>query len=496
MAWFGKSKEQEKLTFQAFIDILGANNQDVVIREINVSGDPRFKAHICFVDGLVNYQALSESVLKPFQQEMVFDEIKDPHELLTTMLEGAVYHTFAKRRSTMDDILTDVLGGSMALFLEKVTDEVLTFEARSFPTRSVEQPSDENVLKGSKSGFVESIRSNTVQIRRKIQSPNLRLEAGKIGQRTHTSLVICYIEGLTNPKLVQTVRERLAAIDVDGVLTTAVIEENIVEHKYLPFPQVMITERPDNFCGKLLDGQVGVIIDELPTAFIVPGTMTQFIRAPEDYANNFWIASMIILLRYLAIFVTLLFPAFYIALTTFHQEMIPTELAISIMKSKMGVPFPSFAEVILMLLAFDMLMEAGLRLPQNMGQTVSIVGALIVGQAAVDAQIVSPAMVIVIATTAITSFVIPNQDFTNALRLWRFIFVVLASLGGLMLLFFGVLVLFYILCTVESFGVPYLSPYVAANSEEIIPDTMIRLPIWMQKFRPRAFNAQDKRKQK
>ncbi len=171
-------------------------------------------------------------------------------------------------------------------------------------------------------------------------------------------------------------------------------------------------------------------------------------------------------------------------------------MAISIMKSKMGVPFPSFAEVILMLLAFDMLMEAGLRLPQNMGQTVSIVGALIVGQAAVDAQIVSPAMVIVIATTAITSFVIPNQDFTNALRLWRFIFVVLASLGGLMLLFFGVLVLFYILCTVESFGVPYLSPYVAANSEEIIPDTMIRLPIWMQKFRPRAFNAQDKRKQK
>lgn len=318
----------------------------------------------------------------------------------------------------------------------------------------------------------------------------------KIGQQTITPVAICYVDGIANPHLIKELTKRLEKIDIDGVLTTAAIEEYIIDDKSSTFPQIVYTERPDKFCSNLLEGRVGILIDGLPTAFIVPGVINQFMQAPEDYSRNFLVASMIDIIRYLSLIVTLFLPGFYISISTFHQEMIPTELALSIIASKEGVPFPTFIEVIVLLIAFEVLLEAGLRMPKPIGQAVSIVGALVVGQSAVEAKMVSPAVVIIAAVTLIAGFTIPNQDFSNAARLWRIIMTIFPSIAGLFGLALGLIGLLLHLATIETFGVAYLTPFAANEGNELAKDTIVRLPMWIMKKRPRSLRTINKKRQK
>ncbi len=296
---------------------------------------------------------------------------------------------------------------------------------------------------------------------------------------------------MANRRIVEEVENRLNKINIDGIISAGQIEAFLMDEKISIFPQMLYTERVDKFCGHLLEGRVGVLIDGMPIAYILPVDLFAFLQAPEDYALHFFQSSVFRLLRNLSAFLALILPAFYVAITTFHQEMIPTKLAMSIIESKKTVPFPTVIEVLLMLLAFEILLEAGLRLPKSIGQTVSIIGALVVGDAAITAKILSPGVVIVIATAGITGFVIPSQDLANTVRILRLLLVFCSLFGGLFGIGVGIIAILYHLCTLEFFGMPYLSPFVAGEGRRMFHDTVVRASWLKQKIRPRSVRPED-----
>ncbi|HYE10605.1 MAG TPA: spore germination protein [Patescibacteria group bacterium] len=480
-----------ELTYTNIEAILGSNS-DFIYRQIFISNNRDLETSVIYIDGMVNTQLISDFVIKPLMQVDQFDNCTCESDVIKVIDEGTVYFADTKKRTNINDVLNDVLTGSVAVIFNKQRT-AFTFETKGFDKRPVSQPAAENVLKGAKDAFNETIRVNTASCRRKIKSPNLVIEETIVGKQTKTPVAVCYMKNIANESLILEVKKRLENMSVDNIMNTEFLEESIIDDKASPFPQIQYTERPDKFCTNLLDGRVGLIIDGLPIAYIIPGTLLQFVQAPEDYAQHFLISSAIRYMRFTALFITLLLPAFYISITTFHQEMIPTELTFSIVAAKQGVPFPMFVEVLLMLIAFELLVEAGLRLPQTIGQTVSIVGALVVGQAAVEAKLLSPATVIIVATTAITSFTMPNQDLSNALRLWRFGLAIVASIIGMYGLTMGLFLLIYQWCQMDTFGVPYLSPFIGDEKIQL-QDSLFTLPISSLKKRPDSLNVKNKQR--
>lgn len=501
-----KYKEDESTLFDEKMDrneldlvsenikgLLGKSN-DVKFRDIYINDDKKLKFTLICVDGLINSDSISNYILKPIIQEKVFNEAKSLKEVIKQIDNGKLYFVSQLKVTEFNEAINALLSGTTLLVFDSEKTAIVV-DAKGFEKRSVSEPTGENVLKGSKDGFVELLRTNTATCRRKIKSHNLVIEESVVGKQSQTSIATVYMNNITNRNIVEELKKRLNAIEVDKALTTGFIEEFIIDDLNSTFPQVLYTERPDKFCASVIDGRVGLIIDGLPIAYVIPATFFQFLQAPEDYAQHFIVSSLLRVLRLFCLVFTLILPSFYISITSFHQEMFPSELATSVATAKEGVPFPMFIEVILMLGAFEILIEAGLRLPKNIGQAVSIVGALIVGQSAVEAKLLSPATVVVIAITAIASFTMPNQDFSNALRLWRFILVILSSLVGIFGLCMGLLILLYHLCRLESFGVPYLSPFVGSKSNQY-QDTIFRLPLKFLKERPLNLGPVNKRSMK
>ncbi len=469
-----------------------AKSKDVVFKNVFICDNTSFSATIVFIDGLIDRQYISDYILKPLVQEPKFNNITKEKDAIELIDRGSIYFCSQNKRRNIDDVISDVLNGNTALIFDKERT-AFTFDAKGFEQRSITEPTGENVIKGAKDSFVENLRTNTATVRRKLKTPHLVIEESQVGREAVTNVAIVYIEGITREHMVKEVKKRLDKINTDGALTSGVIEENIIDNKYSPFPQALFTERPDKFCANVIEGRVGIIIDGMPVTFIVPATFGIFLQAPEDYSQNFIISSVIRSMRFILAFVTLFLPGLYVSLTTFHQEMIPTELALAIAASKEGVPFPSFAEVIFMLIAFEVLIEAGLRLPKNIGQAVSIVGAVVVGQAAVDAKFVSPSVVVIIAITAICSFTMTNQDFSNALRLWRFIFVLMSSVIGLFGLSLGGILLLNHLSSMKVYGVPYMSPF-ASEEYEDLQDSLFRLPFSLQHIDAMGLKARNKKR--
>ena len=485
--------DQLELTLKNVSAIL-AENSDLVLRHIRIRNNPLLEVTLVYVDGLVVQDTISDLIIKPLMQQEQFDSCKNQQEVVNLIAAGNVYYAAIKRREKIGELLNDILTGSVALIFDSLNLAV-TFEAKGFEKRSISEPTGENVIKGAKDSFVETIRVNTATCRRKIKSPNLVIEETIVGKQSLTPVAIVYMKNIINKELVKEVKQRLDNINIDRSITSGYIEEFIIDNKNSTFPQVLSTERPDKFCTNILDGRVGIIIDGTPIAFIVPATLIMFTQAPEDYAQQYIISSIIRYMRYTAMFVTLLLPGFYVCITTFHLEMIPTELAISIAASREGVPFPMAIEVFIMLAAFELLVEAGLRLPKTIGQAISIVGAVVVGQSAVQAKLLSPATVVIIALTAITSFTMPNQDFSNALRLWRLLIFLLASLIGIFGLTSGLLFLFFHWSQMETFGVPYLSPFVSDEDKQL-QDTLFRFPLNTMKYRPKILDTKNERRMK
>lgn len=467
------------------------HSADIIFRDFYIKGKKPFRVTIVFIDGLVDTKEMDAFILKPLTREIDFSQC-NALDVLYRLENNILFHGIQITRTELGQCINDIMSGSVALVFDEIK-RAITFNIGEFEKRSITEPTEENVLKGPKDAFIESLRVNTSTVRRRVKTHSLVIEEMVIGEQSLTEVAIVYLDGVTNRHIIKEVKKRLSAIKVDAVASSGVIEEEIIDNKYSLFPQVLTTERPDKFCANILEGRIGIIIDGFPNTFIAPAALNEFLQGPNDYSQNFITSSALRFMRYVLMLVTLFLPGFYISVTSFHQEMIPTELALSITAAKEGVPFPSFVEVIFMLIAFEVLLEAGLRLPKNISQAVAIVGALVVGQAAVEARLVSPAVVVIISITAISSFTMPDQDFSNALRIWRFFIAILTSVVGLYGLSVGGLLLLIHFAKMESFGIPYLAPLIAAEGKQL-QDTLVRFPFSFMYKRPIDLKTSNKKR--
>lgn len=477
------------LSLEALEQVMGACS-DFAKRKLYLAGEQE-TAVLCWINGMVKTERVNDYVIRPLAQwqgPAVTGELR-------RIAEGGSWSLTVEERRDMDQVTEDLVNGSCILFLPG-RETALSFAVPTEEKRAVSAPENENVLKGPKDSFTESVRTNTSLVRRRLRTPWLRVEEQRVGRQSLTPVDLIWVEGITDPELVQQARRRVADIDIDALLSTGNLEEYIIDDIYTPFPMVMFTERPDRFSVGLMDGRVGLLVDGLPMGCLLPGDIAQFIKAPQDRSNNYLMATLLTLIRYFCMGITLVLPAFYVAVATFHPEMIPTKLALSIIASKQDVPFVTSLEVLAMLVAFEILQEAGLRLPQSIGQTVSIIGALVVGQSAVEAKIVSPVVVIVVAVAGITGYTMPNQDFSNALRIWRFVLTVAASVAGLFGLMTGLAALIYHLAGLESFGVAYLTPFASNPGEEQTGRALVRPPMPESKYRELTLHPGNRRRQR
>ncbi len=412
---------------------------------------------LCYIDGLVAANTISDFVLRPLMELESVAGIESLDALRDSLVSSVLSCAGAQQRSGLEETAADLLRGWCALVWSGAGAVVL--DVPTVDKRAVGAPQEEKVVKGSRDAFVETLRVNTMLVRKKLRDPALRIEEQIVGSVSRTPVSIVYLGGYTDPKLVTEVCRRLRAIESVGILSTAILEEQLCDRPRSPFPQLISTERPDKFCVNLLEGRVGILVDGLPVGFLAPGTFAQFLKVPEDLSSHYVVASALTLLRYLSLLLSLLLPGFYVAAVVYHHELLPTKLLQAIIDARQSVPFPTAVEVLAMLIAFELLQEAGLRLPSPSGQTISIVGALVVGQSAVEAKAVSPMVVIVVAMAGMAGYTMPSPDMASALRIWRFLLVLAAVAAGFYGLVAAGLLLAWQLCTMESFGVPYMTPF-------------------------------------
>ncbi|ESU71434.1 UNVERIFIED_ORG: spore germination protein KA [Anoxybacillus amylolyticus] len=463
-------------------------SSDVVIRRFSLGQERQIKAAIVFVDGLVDEKHVYEFLLTPLL-EASFPLSLTEKEWFPWIEQKLAAVGGVKHVVDWEHLFLELFSGETIILLDGVPSAV-SASTKGGQYRSIEEPQTQIAVRGPREGFTESLRANTAMIRRRIKNPNLWMETMQIGTVTQTDVAIMYIKGIANDEVIEEVRARLRRIDTDSVLESGYIEQLIEDQTFTTFPTIYHTERPDVVAANLLEGRIAIFIDGTPFILIVPALFIQFFQAVEDYYARFDIATALRFLRVLIFFLSLVAPAIYIAATTFHQEMIPTQLVIAIAAQREAVPFPGFVEALMMEVTFEILREAGIRLPRAVGQAVSIVGALVIGQAAVEAGFVSSAMVIVVSITAIASFATPSFAIAISARLIRFGLMFLAAMFGFYGIMMGLLVMILHLCSLRSFGVPYMSP-LAPFTPSNMGDTLFRIPTWMYRERPRLINQKN-----
>lgn len=395
-----------------------------------------------------------------------------------------------KTLTDYDEACQELLLGN-TLFLTEAADTFHIISTNSNDGRAISEPTAQTIIKGPKDAFTENINKNIFLIRKRIRNTALRVESLTIGEVTHTNIKLVYIDGIAKAEILNDIRSRLQKIQIDCVLDTNYIEEIAKLNKYSIFPTVINSEKPDSVSAAILEGRVAIVVDGSPFVITAPTFMLEFLQASEDYYHEFILSSFMRLIRYTAVILTLLVPALFVTVTTFHQEIIPATLLINIAAQREGVPFPAFFEVLLLEFTFEILREAGIRMPRAVGSAISIVGALVLGEAAVEAGLISAAVVIVISITAISSFVITNYAMSNAIRLLRFAFLFLAGALGIYGISMGLIILCLHLCTLKSAGLPYLMPSSLGN-KAINRDGIVRFPLWKMKYRPAGISADKK----
>ena len=466
---------------------------DVVIRPIKITQN-NITVHIFGVDGLINTELFDRAILQSFKFDKNLNDCRTERAMMDYLLSGGAYHVFTKEETDMDLLLRYVLSGMIGIIFDQ-EQKAIVYDIRSFEKRSISEPAEEGVLKGAKDSFIEVMRINTALIRRRIRSEYLVVESLNVGKVSKTDMSLVYISNIANMDTVNKIRDKINSIDIDNISTPAFIEEYLIENKKSLFPQIMYTQRPDRVAANLSDGRIALVVDGIPFVYLLPCQLPMLMQSPEDYANHFLIGSSLRVIRYLSMVVTLFLPAFYIAATTYQNQMLPVELALSTQAAKQNVPFSSAAEVLGLLISFEILIEAGLRLPKTVGTAMSILGGLVVGQSAVSAKLVSPAVVVIIAIAGISGFIMPNQDLSSAIRVYRFILSVLAAVGGFFGLAVGLILLIVHLCSLDNYGVAYLSPFVDVD-ESNHRDTLMRFPIKYFTKRPQKIVPKNRIKQK
>jgi spore germination protein KA len=464
------------------------HSADLVLRRLEPAAAPGTRLLIAYLDGLVDQAVLNVHIVQALQQAPARNEVDT--EVWMGQLARCIVSSGAIQTSTdLEDALGHIMKG-MCVIMAEGARSVLAAEVSGGEQRSVEEPKTQAVLRGPQRSFTENIRTNVSLVRRIIHSPELCYEEWRIGRRTKTAVGLLYMKGITNESIVATVRERLSQIDIDGVLESNYIEEYIQDRQLTPFPTLLNTERPDATAGALLEGQLAIIVDGTPFVLLGPVSVHKFFQSPEDYYQRLDIATFLRLIRYSGFLISMLLPAAYIAITTFHQETLPTQLLFSLLGQREGIPLPALVEALLMELTFEVLREAGARLPRAIGPAISIVGALVLGQAAVQAGIISPAMIIVVAFTAISNFVMPQLNIAIAARLIRFALMIAAGMLGFFGIFAGLLVIAIHLTGLTSFGVPYMGPLAPLVPSGLI-DTFVRAPFRAMKKRPALMRPEE-----
>ena len=468
---------------------------DLVFRLVEL-GESKTKACFVFIDELIDGARLSEYAI----QAVLIDDKKDfnlklfTSNLIKNLANREITISEVKEEEDLGNIIDAILSGQTVLFVEK-EKKALLLETRGFPTRGISEPESETVVRGPRDGFGENLKMNMALVRRRIRDPKLKVKMKKVGRRSKTDIAIMYIEDIINENILEEVNKRIEQIDIDAILDSSTLEFLIEDNYLSPFPQIEVTERPDTVAASIYEGRVGILVDNTPFALIAPVTIGALMQAAEDHYSRWTITSFIRLLRIFAVFLAALAPAFYIAMTSFHPGLIPTRLTYYLGASRINVPFPAVVEAFLMEITIEVLRESGTRLAGPIGSTIGIVGGLIIGQAAVEAGIVSPLMIIIVAITTISVFALPNYEWASGFRFIRFAYMILAAIFGLYGIMLGIVVLFVHLAKMESFGIPYTAPYSGLGLREgDLKDTLIRAPLQKLKYRPRFTLPKDKKR--
>jgi spore germination protein KA len=472
---------------------LGKSN-DVIFREFKIGSDKQTKALICFIDGLADKQVVTDHVIKPMLLYMKPLGIENPRKTnnIISLLKDDLLSILDSREVIYLDMMVEgILCGEVALIIDNCSTALL-MDSKEWATRAISQPDTEVTVRGSREGFTETLRTNTSLLRRIIKSPNLVFETMKLGSETNTKICIVYIQGIVNLKIVEEVKKRLNKIDTDSILESGYIEQFIEDNPLSVFATVGNSERPDKIAAKLLEGRVAIICEGTPFVLSVPYLFIEGFQVNEDYYSKPFLVSLIRLARILSFIITLTVPALYIALETFHQEMIPTVLILTAASAREGTPFPTFVEVAITEILFLLLRESGIRMPRPIGQTVSFIGALVIGESAVNAGIISAPMVIIGALTAITSFIIPS--LYDSIVFFRYLLIVLSATFGMHGIILGLFFMIAHMCSLRSFGTPYLQPLSPATWSEL-KDSIVRFPLWLMDLRPRSITNKITRKQ-
>lgn len=456
------------------------NDNTLKVREFQ-GNDAKFPAWtIIYIDGMIDTAMVNDNVVTPILDYKATSPQLEADQFIEMLQNSVIEAVDIKKVDKTTDIVPAIIAGNTLLLTESSTEGIV-IGSQGWSTRSISEPETEKTLNGPREGFTESLLVNLSLIRRKIQEPNLKFVYKELGLRSRTKLTVCYLEGIASEEILGELYKRLEQIEIDAILDSGYVAELISDGPYSPFTQIGSTERPDAVAGKILEGRIAVIFDGTPVVLTVPYIFLESFQTSEDYYISFFMATVNRILRLISFFLTISIPAVYVSMITFNQEMIPTNLLLSIMSSRMSVPLPTILEALLMLFMFEILREAGARIPSYIGQAVSVAGALILGQAAVDARIVSAPMVIMVALTGITSLV--NIRMGAALIVMRAFLLFLASLLGMYGYFFGLIGVLIHLMSLRSFGVPYMMGTGSISNQEI-KDFVIRTPWWDMHLRP------------
>jgi len=471
------------------------NCDDIIYRDFNVGEKQRLRFTTVYAEGLADKDLINENIIKNL---MIHARLTDPkatsmrEKVYELVKDGTLSVSEIKEVDDINSAIENILIGETLLFIDN-WDKALVIASKGWPMRGLAEPETEVVIRGPREGLVETMRVNTALIRRRIRDPKLKVKQLKIGRRSQTDVAVMFIEELVNNNILETVVNRLKNMDVDKVFESGIIEQYIEDSWRSPFPQMQATERPERVAAAIYEGRIAIIVDNTPFVLMAPATFNSMMQSSEDYYERFGVSSFVRILRYIAVFISLLLPALYIGITSYHPGMIPTELVLYIAGSRDGVPFPAFIEAFIMEAALEILREAGIRLPGPIGATIGIVGGLVLGQAAVEAGIVSNLMVIVVAITAISAYTTPSYSLAIVIRILRFIYMIFAAVLGLYGVMLALIITLTHLCNLKSFGVPYLSPFNIYNiSLRDFKDTFIRAPLPMMKRRPDFVKGRDK----
>lgn len=468
-------------------------NNDVIIREFNMQVfSQNYKCFIIYIDGLVDTDSINDFILKALMISRPKYN-KDANKDIINYVDSCLLPQNSVTKVTkFEDVYSGINMGDCLLFID-TADTAFDIDVKQYNQRSIEASNNESVIKGPQEAFVENLRTNTSLIRRIVNNENLIIENISVGNLSKTKCGICYMQNIANSDLVSEVKYRISSIDIDSLLSTGQLEQLIEEDEGFGIPQTLSTERPDKCTKYLFGGRVVVLVNGNPQAIIMPATVEDFLFSPEDTNLRPIFANFLRFLRVVAAILTLLLPGIYMAITSFHQEILPTELLFSILAARENVPFPIIFELLLMEFSFELIREAGLRVPSPIGSTIGIVGALILGDAAVNAGIVSPILIIIVAITGISSYAIPDFSFGFHLRIFRFLFIALGVTAGFLGIGAGIFIYSTLLCSLKSFGVPYTAPFAPSYNSQgngyFIP------PIWKKRYRASFISPKKKTSQ-